>query len=154
MHMYNVALRSMAALAFVGMVGCGGSDSRSGVSNQNTRSLIGTWESDINQIVDQCLETWAFDEAYSVSSGAAGVPIEIGVGSFVFDETVISGERHSLIFTETSDRNTNLCDSSPYEDGLAGEIEATLYIEFNTADQIDAFTAATGGVSLGTFDRK
>ncbi|OUS05943.1 hypothetical protein A9Q81_04165 [Gammaproteobacteria bacterium 42_54_T18] len=156
----------LVASALVGIVSCGGSsggsDSGNSASNEETRSLVsgtGTW---LHAAEATCNETWAFEDndiaadAYQITSQVdSEALIDIGIGSFVFDTAVTSGERHSLVFTVTNIQNITTCASSPYDDNepVNATESVTLYLSFSTDEQFAVYTSATDGVSLGTFDR-
>ena len=156
----------LVASVLVGIVGCGGgsssSDSGNGASNEETRSLVsgtGLW---LHAAEATCNETWAFEDndiaadAYQITSQVDLEAItNIGIGSFVFDTAVTSGDRHSLVFTVTNIQNITTCASSPYDDNepVNATESVTLYLDFSADDQFSVYTSATEGTSLGTFDR-
>jgi len=155
----------LIASVLASAVGCGGSsssDSGNSGNNEETRSLVsgtGTW---LHAAEATCDETWAFEDndiaadAYQITSQIElDALTNIGIGSFVFDTTVTSGDRHSLVFTVTSIQEITRCASSPYDDNepVNATESVTLYLGFSTDDQFAVYTNTTGGTSLGTFDR-
>ncbi len=147
----------------VGVAGCGGGSSSSapgnGASNEETRSIIGSW---LHAAEATCNETWAFEgndiaaDAYQITSQVDSEALtDIGIGAFVFDEAVTSGDRHSLMFTVTNIQESTTCASSPFDENEpVNETESvTLYLDFSEDDQFAVYTSATGGTSLGTFNR-
>lgn len=155
----------LVASALLGVVGCGGSsssDSANAVSNEETRSIVGSWGNDTNTVGTTCVETWAFEDndiaadayqiKYQVDSGDS---IDIGIGAFIFDTVVTSGDRHSLEFTATDTQVETACTSSPFEDNEPGNTQnsVTLYLDFGTDDEFSVYPNATDGTSLGSFNR-
>ena len=153
----------VVASALVGIVGCGGgsssSDPGNGASNEETRSIIGSWTSDIDTTGTTCIETWAFEndgigtDDYQVTNTIdTGEPLGIGTGVFGFDTVVTSGERHSLAFT-IEDTELNLsCSTSPYDEN-EDDGNFTLYLEFTDDTSFKAYISTSSTDSLGTFTK-
>ncbi len=150
----------------VGIVGCGGggsssSDPGNAASNEETRSIIGSWEHDTNTEGTTCIETWAFEndgigtDDYQVENIVDTVTsTNIGTGVFVFDTTVTSGERHSLLLTVVDLEFERSCDSSPYDDNEpVQDADITLYLEFTSDTSFNAYLSASSTDSLGTFTK-
>ncbi len=155
----------LVASVLVGVVGCGGSSSSTpgnDASNEETRSLVSGSGSWLHEAEATCDETWAFEDndivadAYQIRSQVdAETLTDIGIGAFVFDAVVTSGDRHSLRFTVTNIQDSTTCASSPFDENEpVNEAESvTLYLDFSEDDQFAVYTGATGGTSLGTFNR-
>ena len=155
----------LVASALIGVVGCGGgsssSDPGNGASNEETRSIIGSWAHDTNTTGTTCIETWAFEndgigaDDYQVTNTVdSGTPADIGTGTFVFDNTVTSGERHSLRFTVGDIELNRSCDTSPYDDNEpVQDSNVTLYLEFSSDTVFKAFVSSSSADSLGTFTK-
>ena len=154
----------LVASALMGVVGCGGSssDTGGGASNEETRSLVsgtGLW---LHAAEATCNEIWAFEDndiaadAYQVTSQVDSETLtNIGIGSFVFDTVVTSGDRHSLAFTVVSIQDATTCASSPFDDiePVNATDSITLYLDFSTDDEFSVYASATDGTSLGSFNR-
>ena len=157
----------LVASALVGVAGCGGggsssSDPGNAASNEETRSLVSGTGSWLHAAEATCNEIWIFEDngiaadAYQITSQVDMEALtNIGIGSFVFDTVVTSGDRHSLAFTVTNIQNSTTCATSPFDDNEpVNEAQSvTLFLDFSTDDQFAVYIDATGGTSLGTFNR-
>ena len=154
----------LVASAMLSVVGCGGSgssDSGNGASNEETRSIIGSWEHDTNTTGTTCVETWAFEndgigtDDYQVTNTVDAITVtNIGTGVFAFDTTVISGERHSLLLTVADVEVDTSCDSSPYDENEpVADGSVTLYLEFASDTSFSVFISSSSTDSLGTFTK-
>ncbi len=114
----------LITLVVLPIFGCGG-DSGSGSSTKD--SILGKW-SYINS-TSSCKESYTFN-----SDGTwSGVSLnEISSGTYTFDSTANSGEKHSLLIIVTSDNGLSDCDGNSTDDtGLTGNLY-TLFSNNNT----------------------
>lgn len=141
--------RMLLAASLLLLASCGGgsgSDSNNGgtvvtppVESNDTQSVIGTW---YYQYPNQCIETYKFngDGSFSIHSGE-----EESTGTYTFEETVPTGDRHSLTLNIESQNSELDCEGT--QDNLVGvSIEA--FTTFSNYEQMRIFDNKSGGEVL------
>jgi len=119
--------------------------SDSGIGNElKTRekySIIGTWQYTYSGS-EQCVETFQFNDDGTFEENSLD---EVVKGSYTFEDTAVTGERHLLSMTFTSDNGMPDCKGSSEDDtGL----KVTLYSNFTSETVIEWFEESKGGSSI------
>lgn len=124
--------------------------SRTGVGNElktrTTNSITGIWS--FTYPATQCVETYNFktDGTFSVTSLD-----EVAGGTYIFEETVVTGTRHLLSLAITADNGLSDCNGLS-EDNSG--MNATIYQNHKSATVIEWFAALEGGSVLGALTKQ
>ena len=116
----------------------------SGVGNvlktRTTNSITGIWS--FTYPATQCVETYNFKTDGTFSETSLD---EVAGGSYVFEETVVTGTRHLLSLSFTSDNGLSDCNGLSEDDS---GLNVTIYQNHQSATVIEWFSALEGGAAI------
>ncbi|KZY47207.1 hypothetical protein A3732_25845, partial [Oleiphilus sp. HI0050] len=121
--------------------GCGESSSEDR-SELITESIVGSWG--FTYEGNNCREAYHFRENGSIEINSGD---EIIIGTYVFDETVASDERHELTISLLSDNGEPDCLGNREDDSGA---RGVMYIKFDGSSQILWYSQQRGGTAINT----
>jgi hypothetical protein len=116
---------------------CGDSDSTN--DSTNTNSIIGTWS--FIYPSNGCTESYTFNSNGTWTESALD---EIQTGTYTFDETINTGERHALSIIITSDNGLSDCNGVSSD---ATGVSGTVYAEFPSNLILEWYLVLTGGTA-------
>ena len=147
-------MRKLLSVIFLSTIftsGCGGggggedaANSAVPVANKTSKSISATW---FYEYPNKCLEVFQFntDGSFEISSNQSNV-----VGSYSFEQSVDSGERHSLVLSFEQQNQGYDCENS-FDYIVGASLE--LFVSFTNEQQMQWYESDTGGNAIFTLDR-
>jgi hypothetical protein len=102
-----------------------------------TNSIVGTWK--YTYPGTQCVETYEFNADGTVNVTSLD---EVAAGTYTFEQTVITGDRHFLSYTYTSDNGLPDCNGVSQDN--TGDVYE-IYTNFTSESVKEWFYDASGG---------
>ncbi len=134
--------KSIALATFISLLvsACGSSSDTSETSViSDSKSIVGTWS--FIYPSNGCTESYTFNTNGSWSESSLD---EVQTGTYTFDETVNTGERHALSIIVTSDNGLPDCN------GVSGDatgVNGTVYVEFPSNLIMEWYLVVSGGTA-------
>ena len=122
---------------------CSSSDNSDG--SADNESIVGTWS--FTYPATQCVETYTFNASNSITITSLD---EISTGTYFFDNTVNSSNRHSLSFTVINDNEQPDCEGNNIND--VGRV-VDVFAEFVTITEMNWYLQSSGGAPVVTVDK-
>ena len=144
-------LLSVIFLSTIFISGCGGGGEGQDaakpiapVGNNTSKSISATW---FYEYPNKCLEVFQFntDGSFEINSNQSNV-----TGSYSFEQSVDSDERHSLVLSFEQQNQGYDCENS-FDYIVGANLE--LFVSFTNEQQMQWYESDTGGNAIFTLDR-